>query len=63
MFSSLTPGHGGPLPQCAATYARLDALKARLDAQRPLAPEVVKTCMPIWWYVIPTIPTPLRATP
>lgn len=42
MFSSLTPGHGGPLPQCAATYARLDALKARLDAQRPLAPEVVK---------------------
>ena len=40
MFSSLTPGHGGPLPQYAETYARLDALKARLDAYRPLAPEV-----------------------
>lgn len=42
MFSSLTPGHGGPLMQRADAYARLDALKARLDAHRPLPPETAK---------------------
>ncbi|WP_022657356.1 Fic family protein [Desulfovibrio desulfuricans] len=42
MFNSLTPGHSGPLPKLASTYTRLDALKAKLDAHRPLAPEVVK---------------------
>ena len=42
MFSSLTPEHGGPLTQLANTYSHLDALKAKLDAHRPLAPEVIK---------------------
>ena len=42
MFNSLTPGHSGPLPKLASTYTRLDALKAKLDAHRPLASEMVK---------------------
>lgn len=42
MFSSQTPGHGGPLSGLTQEYTRLDSFKARLDTFRPLPPEAVK---------------------
>ena len=42
MFNSTMPGYAGPLEELKPTYDQLDALKARLDAMRPLSPEAAK---------------------
>ncbi|MDR1043692.1 MAG: Fic family protein [Candidatus Adiutrix sp.] len=38
MFTSWTPGLGGPLQELAGDYSRLEGLKAKLDKLRPLSP-------------------------
>jgi hypothetical protein len=63
MFTSWTPGLGGPLQELAGEYAHLERLKTKLDAFRPLSPEAAGTCGQTWFCAIPIIPTPLRAMP
>lgn len=43
MFNSTIPGHSGPIKVLESEYASLDALKAKLEAMRPLTPGEVKT--------------------
>ncbi|MDL2313830.1 Fic family protein [Desulfovibrio sp. OttesenSCG-928-C14] len=43
MFTSMMPGHTGPLTELAPEYAALDAMKAWLDAMRPLPPATAKS--------------------
>jgi Fic family protein len=43
MFNSWTPGSSGPITELSGRFERLEALKAALDAARPLPPETAKS--------------------
>lgn len=43
LFSSWTPGYGGPIVELESVYKHLESMKAALDKARPLPPETAKS--------------------